>query len=155
MKVISFNRRQQQAVEFTASTVVSASAGTGKTRTLVGLYLKLLRSGLEPEQILASTVTDKAAAEMRDRVRQQILSELGTSGENPQRDTLWRQKLAKITTAPVSTIHSFCGRLLRENALKADVDPLFVVMDEVTASAMRRPGPTRTTAARSRSIFTA
>ena len=132
----SDNQNQQDAIDFDASTVVSASAGTGKTWTLAGVYLKLLRQGLQPEEIVAITFTEKAAAEMRSRVRQEILMQIEASSDDPDAGELWRKRLARINAAPISTIHSFCSRLLRENPLEAELDPQFVVTDEVTAATL-------------------
>ncbi len=136
--MLNFNAQQQQAIDFKASTVVSAGAGTGKTRTLVGLYLELLRSGLGPDEILAITFTEKAAAEMRDRIRKDIILSMEASSNDEPEEKLWRERLAKLSNAPISTIHSFCGWLLRENSLAANVDPLFTILDDTTASQVRR-----------------
>ena len=54
---------------FETNTVVWASAGTGKTRKLVEVYIELLERGIDPMRIVAVTFTEKAAAEMRDRIR--------------------------------------------------------------------------------------
>ena len=67
--MLTFNPRQQAAVAFPCNTVVNASAGTGKTATLVGAYLSRLAQDIPPGQILAITFTEKAAAEMRDRLK--------------------------------------------------------------------------------------
>ncbi len=136
MKQTFLNQRQQQAIEFKVNTVVGASAGTGKTRTLVGLYLKLLDSGLEPENILAITFTEKAAAEMRERVRQAIRAKLATT--ETEEIALWRQKLSRIVSAPISTIHAFCTGLLRDYPIESRLDPRFVVLPEPTANDLLR-----------------
>src|SRR3989442_843773 len=134
----SYNQGQQEAIDSNTSTVISASAGTGKTWTLAGVYLKLLMHGLQPEEILAITFTEKAAAEMRSRVRQEILARSEACSDGPDAGEPWRKRLAKINAAPISTIHSFCSRVLRENPLEADLDPLFVVLDEATAATLCR-----------------
>jgi superfamily I DNA/RNA helicase len=72
--MLAFNPRQQEAVAFPRNTVVNASAGTGKTATLVGAYLSQLGQGIPPGQILAVTFTEKAAAEMRDRLKREVLA---------------------------------------------------------------------------------
>ena len=63
--MLRFNPRQQEDVAFLHNTVVNASAGTGKTATLVGAYLSQLAQGSQPGQLLAITFTEKAAAELR------------------------------------------------------------------------------------------
>ena len=59
---------------FDRNTVVLASAGTGKTRKLVEVYTELLERGVDPMSIAAVTFTEKAAAEMRDRIRTALYS---------------------------------------------------------------------------------
>ena len=115
------------------SRVVLASAGTGKTYTLVETYLGLLvgldgREPLRPSQVLALTFTDRAAAQMRQRVLSRV-RELRHAG--PARDTWLKDHGARaalktpdelarlepqVMSAPICTFHSFCGRLLREFA---------------------------------------
>ena len=81
------------------NTVILASAGTGKTRTLVDVYLELLEQGLDPLRIVAVTFTEKAAAEMRDRIRSALYAKPGQ----------WMRTIAVLPAAPISTIHGFCG----------------------------------------------
>src|SRR5438094_8829355 len=62
---------------FETNTVVWASAGTGKTRKLVDVYLELLERGMDPGRIVAVTFTERAAAEMRDRIRTALADRQG------------------------------------------------------------------------------
>jgi ATP-dependent exoDNAse (exonuclease V) beta subunit len=97
--------------------VVSAAAGSGKTRVLVERYLTHIeRDGLRPDQILAITFTRKAAAEMKRRIVDRLTAN-GRYGE------------AQIAeTGPIQTIHSFCERILRENSIQAGIDPDFEIL---------------------------
>ncbi len=105
---------------------LSAAAGSGKTSVLVERFVAAVREdGLSPAQILAITFTDRAAAELRERVRARFL-ELGERAA--ARDT---------EAAFVSTFHGFCARLLRSHALQAGVDPDFEILDEGLAGRMR------------------
>ena len=116
--------RQREAVEGEGSLCVTAGAGTGKTKVLVDRYLRILERGKVPVQsILALTFTEKAAAEMRERVRKALM-EQGKSKEDLLEDLHW---------ASISTFHSFCARVLREFPLESEVDPDFQVLDEVEA----------------------
>jgi len=115
------------------SQLVCAAAGTGKTKVLVDRYLNILRSrqaGIE--QIIAITFTEKAANEMKSRIRDRLnKNSLGFSHNE-------KVKLVdKINTAPISTVHSFCGRLLHENISLLDIDPLFRIVDEVEELVLR------------------
>ncbi len=116
--------KQREAVEREGSLCVTAGAGTGKTKVLVDRYLRILERGAAPVQgILALTFTEKAAAEMRERVRKALM-EQGKAKEDLLEDLHW---------ASISTFHSFCARVLREFPLESEVDPDFQVLDEVQA----------------------
>jgi ATP-dependent exoDNAse (exonuclease V) beta subunit len=105
---------------FTSNTVVWASAGTGKTRKLVEVYIELLEQGIDPMRIAAVTFTEKAAAEMRDRIRAALYAKPGQ----------WMKTLALLPAAPISTIHGFCGMLIREHGFELGIDPSFSILDE-------------------------
>ncbi len=114
---------------------VRAGAGSGKTRVLVERAVRLLTRPSDPlpvPRLLAITFTEKAAREMKER----LARELSRRGE--------RERRAEAEWAPVSTIHSFCARLLRENAVEAGVDPGFRVLDEFEAATLRREAARRT-----------
>lgn len=99
---------------------LSAGAGSGKTSVLVERFLSLVEEGCNPTDILAVTFTEKAAAEMKERIIQR-LDECGN--QDARRHT---------EAAYISTIHGLCARLLRENPLAARLDPGFRVMDALT-----------------------
>jgi ATP-dependent helicase/nuclease subunit A len=105
---------------FETNTVVWASAGTGKTRKLVEVYLELLARGLDPTRIVAMTFTERAAAEMRDRIRTALEMKPGE----------WARVMSILPGAPISTIHAFCGILLRDNGFHLGIDPGFSMLDE-------------------------
>ena len=106
--------------------VVTAGAGTGKTYVLVQKYIDLLKTrGVTVPQILALTFTDKAAAEMKERIRTEILRQ-----EGPQ----WEKAAEDFMIAPVQTFHSFCAQVLREFPIEAGLEPGFTVLDEQQVS---------------------
>jgi len=119
--------RQDEAItKHDRSMVVTAGAGTGKTYVLVQKYIDLLRTrGVTVPQILALTFTDKAAAEMKERIRTEILKQDG-----PQ----WEKAAEDFMIAPVQTFHSFCAQVLREFPLEAGLEPGFTVLDEQQTS---------------------
>jgi len=115
------------AVDPRRNVVLEASAGTGKTRVLVGRYVNLIRQGVAPANILAITFTRKAAAEMRER----IVGELRRrSTESPEDAERWRILRDRLNEIAICTIDAFCLLLLREFPLEADLDPDFEVADE-------------------------
>src|SRR5262245_31315870 len=107
-------------MSFDRNTVVWASAGTGKTRKLVEVYLELLDEGVDPLRIVAMTFTEKAAAEMRDRIRSALYDKPGR----------WMKTIALLPAAPISTIHGFCGMLIRDHGFELGIDPSFSILDE-------------------------
>ena len=136
--MLTFNPRQQDAIAFPRSTVVNASAGTGKTATLVGTYLSQLGQGIQPGQLLAITFTEKAAAELRDRLKQEVLAQVSGLPTDGTPGIEWRQVFTGLSNAPISTIHAFCAGLLQENPREAGIDPHFTIWDEDESSAVRR-----------------
>lgn len=127
-----FTQAQERAIRTVDSNVaVSAGAGAGKTKVLVERYIYLLAERrAETNEILAITFTNKAAKEMKERIRARAaeLAEEADSGEDKER---WRNIKADVESAPIGTFHSFCGRLLRDNPVEAGLDPAFTVLDEV------------------------
>ena len=115
---------------------VDAGAGSGKTRVLVDRMIHLVeRKRATLSEIAAITFTDKAAAEMKDRFRKVCRERADTT--DAQTMTRWRNVEKEILSARIGTIHSFCGGILRENALALGLDPEFKVLDEAEASLLR------------------
>ena len=128
--------RQKEAItRHDISMVVTAGAGTGKTFVLVEKYLDLIQTkGFRIRDVLALTFTDKAASEMKERVRKTIADRLR---EDPENQT-WKDAHEELVIAPVMTFHSFCAQILREFAIEAGLDPGFVILDEGQALAVQR-----------------
>jgi ATP-dependent helicase/nuclease subunit A len=114
------------------SVVLSSGAGCGKTTVLTERYLSHLRDdGAEVGQVVAITFTDRAARQMRKRIRTEVEKQLdGAKTDDAATDT-WTRHLRSLETAPISTIHAFCGALLRQHAVEAGIDPRFDVLEEV------------------------
>jgi ATP-dependent helicase/nuclease subunit A len=122
-RVVSLTPEQERAVaRRDRSLMVRAGAGTGKTTVLVERFVQAVsEDGVPVEGILAITFTEKAAAEMKTRVRARFM-ELGFRDEARAAEGAW-----------ISTIHGFCSRVLRAHALSAGIDPAFRVLDELEA----------------------
>lgn len=129
--------RQCAAVAARAKYVcVEAGAGSGKTLVLVERILDIIeRDGVNLDDIVAITFTDKAAAEMKDRLRRAFHAK--APPDDPARMTYWRALERRVESARITTIHSFCSSLLRENALSAGADPDFAVLSDAEASLLR------------------
>ncbi|MFV2043723.1 MAG: UvrD-helicase domain-containing protein [Anaerolineales bacterium] len=116
------------ATERERHVLLTAGAGTGKTRTLVARYVHLLSQGLSGRQIVAITFTEKAAREMRNRIRQAVSDLAAASGTDSS--TGWLEIEARMDAARIGTIHSLCSEILRAHPAAAQLDPGFVVIDE-------------------------
>jgi len=109
-----------------ATLIVEAAAGTGKTTTLISRVVELVRRGRTTlDRIVAVTFTDKAAGEMKLRLRSG-LEQARAAAEGLEREHL-DEAIRQLETARISTIHSLCADLLRERPIEAGVDPRFQV----------------------------
>jgi len=113
-----FTRDQLDAVDVTQrhlDACVVAGPGSGKTTVLVEYFRRLVAEGVDPLRILAITFTEKAAGNMRKKLAQEFQDVAEIRG--------------RLERAWVSTVHGFCARLLRENAVFAGVDPEFRIVE--------------------------
>jgi len=128
---------QRLAIETRGTNLlVSASAGTGKTAVLVERVIRLV-TGDPPadiERFLVVTFTEKAAQEMKARIRAALEKKIAESGE----DTPLRRQLDLLERAQISTIHAFCLRILRRFFHQVDLDPSFRVLDTGEADLLKQ-----------------
>lgn len=137
-----FTAQQHRAVQTRQVSVsLSAGAGCGKTFVLTERYLSHLDphdpQSLSPDQIgqlVAITFTDRAAREMRDRIRRRCYERL-RSAEEADAD-YWAGLLRALDNARISTIHAFCASLLRSRAVEAGLDPQFAVLEQPQADTL-------------------
>ena len=137
LDLLRLNDPQRTAATVPGDLVVTAGAGAGKTRTLVARYLALLESGVPLRGIVAITFTDKAAREMRTRIRQAITDWLA---QDPPRRAFWEEAFAGLDGARIGTIHGLCARILRAQPVEAarlGLMPDFVVLEEGRAAVLR------------------
>jgi DNA helicase-2/ATP-dependent DNA helicase PcrA len=107
----SLNPEQLEAVEWPSGPLlIFAGAGSGKTRVITFRIARLIRSGIHPSRILAVTFTNKAAREMKERVRQLVGEVAGN---------MW-----------IGTFHSICSRMLRVDGQAIGLDRNFVIYDD-------------------------
>ncbi|TFG50525.1 MAG: helicase-exonuclease AddAB subunit AddA [Candidatus Brocadiia bacterium] len=125
------NWTEQQKTAITArgrDLLVTASAGTGKTAVLSGRCVDIVKDvSACPDvlRILVLTFTDMASEEMRSRIADQLRSAFGES-----KDSHLRRQLMLMAGADISTIHSFCRKIITEYFYKLGIDPSFRVMDD-------------------------
>jgi ATP-dependent helicase/nuclease subunit A len=118
-----------------ASVALSAGAGCGKTTVLTARFLGDLE-GPDARPIgslVAMTFTDKAARELRHRIRRECRARLAAGGDVGR----WRAVLRALEAAPIGTFHEFCGQWLRRHADRAGIDPDFAILDASIAGTVR------------------
>ena len=120
------NREQLRAIEEQGVVFVSAGAGTGKTTVIVERFCRAVcERGVDVDSILVITYTERAAGELRGRIRKRLLE-------------LDRHDLAReLDAAWISTIHGFCHRLLKAHPFAAGIDPRFRVVDDSQGRVLR------------------
>lgn len=132
METRKWNSQQKQAIDARGkSVVVSAAAGSGKTSVLTERVLTLIEEGEDIERMLIVTFTNLAASEMRERIYRRL-----------QEASLKSPRLAaqaeKCAFADISTLHAFCGRLIRENFVYAGTSPAFTIADETQTARLKQ-----------------
>jgi len=139
-KKIRWTEQQHQAIVARGSDVlVTASAGTGKTAVLSGRCVDIISDkSICPDvwSILVLTFTDMAAEQMRSRIAAQ-LSRAFTGSKDPELRLHLRRQIILLQGADISTIHSFCKRLITEYFYKLSLDPTFKVIDADEAKLLK------------------
>jgi len=122
-----FTPAQQEAIDCNSKNIlISAAAGSGKTAVLTERIVRHISTGLvNIDNLLVVTFTESASAEMRERIGKR-LHELGKFDQ-----------VTRLPLANISTIHSFCRKLVQENFQTVDIDPLFKVGDEAEMELIR------------------
>ncbi len=137
MSKFSFTPAQQDAIDaLGGSIIVSAAAGSGKTRVLVQRVIQRLTDPENPvsaDRLLIVTFTKAAAAEMKSRITAAISDMLTL---DPNNERLRRQQLL-LPRADICTIHSFCSKLLKENFFSLDINRDFRIGTESELSVIR------------------
>ena len=138
MGEINWTDAQRAAIdEVDCSVLVSAGAGSGKTAVLAERCAALVASKKRPcavDRLLVVTFTDAAAAEMRTRIAAALRGRL----ERDPAQSWLRRQIALIDSAPISTLHSFCRRLLEKFFAQAQIDPQSPILDPADAKLMRQ-----------------
>ena len=134
---VTFTDAQWKAIWATGKDVlVSAAAGSGKTKVLITRMIEKVLSDQNPidvDELLVVTFTNAAAAEMRHRMAEALEEAIVA---NPDSIHLRRQ-LSLLNKAQISTLHSFCLNVVRQYAYLIDIDPGFRIADSTEAALLR------------------
>ena len=137
-ELVDARARKIIATELNKTLVVEAAAGTGKTTALISRIVAVIRSGTTVlDRVVAVTFTEKAAGEMKLRLRAELDRARHEATDAEQRAHL-EHALAALEVAHINTIHGFCADLLRERPVDAGIDPQFAVLDESAGEALLR-----------------
>lgn len=139
---IRYTDQQRVAVNTRdVSIALEAGAGCGKTFVLTERFLSQLQPSTgdalptELSELIAITFTDAAAREMRDRIRTKCLERLEKA--DAKEGDYWLALMRSLDTARISTIHAFCGTLIRAHAVELGLDPDFQVLDQAAADVLQ------------------
>ena len=124
--------RRAAAEDLDRDLFLEAGAGTGKTTALVTRIMALVRSGVALSNVAAITFTEKAAAELRERLRRDLVRASRRTASEEEAEIL-RRALDDLDGAAVCTLHSFAQRILREHTTEAGLPPRLEMLDEIGA----------------------
>ncbi len=124
-----FTAEQQKAIDATGRTIVSASAGSGKTTVMIEKIIRLICGGESVSNLLAVTFTKKAASQMKEKLRKALIKTINDPATPPARRATLKKQLEEVPSADISTIHSFCSKLIRSHFYSAGVDNAFRVIN--------------------------
>ena len=130
-ELIDRKAREKIIKEIDRNILVEASAGSGKTSSLIHRMSALIKSGkFRVNEIAAITFTRKAAIELKERFQQKIEDSFRETEDEKEKGYL-REALSNLEQCYLGTIHSFCARLLRERPIEAGLDPEFTELDDL------------------------
>ena len=133
----SFNPRDQEARDVIANNLqdtlfIEASAGTGKTTSLVNRVVNMISTRTATlDKIAAITFTEAAAAELRERIREELEKAAADCERSPDERDRCQQGISDLDQSAIQTLHAFAALLLRERPLEAGLPPSFEVSDEM------------------------
>ncbi len=130
----SLKKEQLQAVNRNGGdTLVSASAGSGKTHVMISRAVRLVCEGqASVDEILAVTFTETAAADMKEKLKKELIKKINTT-----KDERLAKQLGLLPTANISTLHAFCVGLIRSYFFECGVSPDFAIADDSVSSSLK------------------
>ncbi|MBO5526219.1 MAG: UvrD-helicase domain-containing protein [Clostridia bacterium] len=135
---VTYTAEQALAIGARGKTIVSASAGSGKTFVMIEKLVGLILDEANVTDILAVTFTTKAASQMKEKLKTALIKKIGDKSiSDEQRKTL-KEKLVMLPQADVSTIHSFCSKIIRRYFYLVDVSSDFrILADEAEVKSLQ------------------
>ncbi len=138
VQALSLSPQQLAAIQqLNTDALITAGAGTGKTRTLTAHYLNLLARGFSPREVVAITFTRKAAREMRNRIRKEVWAYAAREDIAADERAKWSDLAIQLDAARISTFHGLCQEILRSHPAEAGVDPDFQTLEESRSLLLR------------------
>ena len=130
---MGYTKHQEQAVLFNEGNVlVSASAGSGKTKVMVDRLIRLVsEEKAKIDEILAVTFTELAATEMKEKIREALIEKINDGKEN------LKSSLVEISNADISTMHSFCSKLIRRYFYEVGVSVDYEIIETEEAQELK------------------
>ena len=141
MADVRFTPDQQKAIDtIDKSILVSAAAGSGKTAVLVERIINIIVQGkADVDRMLVVTFTNAAASEMRLKLIRAINKEVKACKDtDPERAARLKRQLGRMYRSYISTVHSFCNRIIKEFFYLTDLEPDFRICDNLKAEIMRK-----------------
>ena len=128
-----FTMGQWQSIYDGGSNIlVSASAGSGKTTVLVQRVIEKIKAGINIDELLIVTYTEAAAKEMKERLISAVQKATNDENQSVEQQQHLINQLSKIPTAPVSTLHAFCLKVIRQYYYLLEIDPVFRLLTDET-----------------------
>ena len=127
-KKVSLTPQQERAIEAKGLVMVSASAGSGKTHTMLERIMHLIENGVALRKMIILVYNEANASELREKIRNKLFEKASQSiGEKAD---LYRKQLDEIAFSTICTIHAFCRSALKKNFEAIGINPDFDILDE-------------------------
>lgn len=130
---VMFTQPQWDAIYDSGTNIlVSASAGSGKTRILVERVIEKLKTGVKIDELLIVTFTEAAAREMKERIQKELRKTINLPEISVTERQMLTEQLVKLPAANISTLHAFCLTVIRRFYYLIDLDPVFRMLTDQT-----------------------
>lgn len=122
-----WNEDQIKAIESVDNnTLVSASAGSGKTAVTIERIIRIIKQGTPVREIVMLAFSNAVAAELKDRISSELVKAMREEGADKE---YLREQIDDVSMADICTVHSFCGNLIKEFFEEAEIDPSYSILE--------------------------